>query len=235
MDLSENHLEFNEIEHWYYKEKFRHIKQSILKLAPGFQTLCDVGAGSAPFSRQLSKLFPERRFVAVDINYSKDILGQIEDGVEFDNKVCSADIYLLNDVLEHLENPKDLLRQIQEKAPRGSLFVITVPASMKLWSGHDIYLNHFRRYTKDLLLDDLTELHLLNLRTCYLFNFLFVPVFLTRRFSKRNIATQLSKSGSLQSLVAHLLINLDHLTRNQLPFGVSILAVFQLGVGERSI
>ena len=58
-----------------------------------------------------------------------------------------ADVVLLMDVLEHVEDDVGLLRQYVEKVPSGARFLISVPAFQVLWSDHDVFLEHKRRYT----------------------------------------------------------------------------------------
>ena len=40
-----------------------------------------------------------------------------------------------------------LLRHYAAKVPSGAHFLVTVPAFRFLWSGHDVFLEHKRRYT----------------------------------------------------------------------------------------
>ena len=58
-----------------------------------------------------------------------------------------ADLVLLMDVLEHVADDVGLLRAYVAPAASGTRFVITVPAFNWLWSEHDVFLEHFRRYT----------------------------------------------------------------------------------------
>src|SRR3546814_19735603 len=51
------------------------------------------------------------------------------------------------DVLEHVEDDAGLLRTYLDKAPPQAQAVITVPAFQFLWSHHDVFLEHHRRYT----------------------------------------------------------------------------------------
>jgi hypothetical protein len=51
------------------------------------------------------------------------------------------------DVLEHVDNDVGLLQEYVAKVPPGSRFLITVPAFQFLWSRHDDFLEHKRRYT----------------------------------------------------------------------------------------
>ena len=50
------------------------------------------------------------------------------------------------DVREHVDDDVGLLNDYVMKVPRGARFLITVPAFQFLWSGHDVFLEHKRRY-----------------------------------------------------------------------------------------
>src|SRR3546814_17446878 len=52
-----------------------------------------------------------------------------------------ADLLLLMDVLEHVEDAAGLLRTYLDKAPPQAQAVITVPAFQFLWSHHDVFLD----------------------------------------------------------------------------------------------
>lgn len=51
------------------------------------------------------------------------------------------------DVLEHVEDDLGLLQAYVSKAPPNCDVFISVPAFQFLWSGHDEFLEHYRRYT----------------------------------------------------------------------------------------
>jgi SAM-dependent methyltransferase len=66
----------------------------------------------------------------------------------------SFDIVIMLDVLEHIENDSVFLQQ--EVVPRlkpGGNLVISVPAHPSLFTSHDYFLGHYRRYTRSQLLD----------------------------------------------------------------------------------
>jgi hypothetical protein len=58
-----------------------------------------------------------------------------------------ADLVLMMDVLEHVDDDVALLRQFVMPARPRTRFVISVPAFQWLWSPHDEFLGHRRRYT----------------------------------------------------------------------------------------
>jgi SAM-dependent methyltransferase len=55
------------------------------------------------------------------------------------------------DVLEHLEHPLDLMREIHRVLWPGGLFVASVPAFPFLWSEADVTAGHYRRYRRQTL------------------------------------------------------------------------------------
>ena len=54
---------------------------------------------------------------------------------------------ILMDVLEHTFNDTEFLKEILKKTPQDSFLFITVPSFQFLFSSHDVYLKHYRRYT----------------------------------------------------------------------------------------
>lgn len=63
---------------------------------------------------------------------------------------------LLLDVLEHLDDPVDLLAALPQTLPHLRHLVVTVPAAPELWSSYDEYFGHRRRYTAPVLARDIT-------------------------------------------------------------------------------
>lgn len=108
-----------------------------------------MGAGSGFFSRGLLAQSSAQLAYCVDISYPADS-DAIEAGkpIYFRKSVdqVEADLVLLMDVLEHVVDDVGLLRQYADKVPRGARFLISVPAFEFLWSGHDVFLEHKRRY-----------------------------------------------------------------------------------------
>jgi SAM-dependent methyltransferase len=113
-------------------------------------TILDVGAGSGFFSRYLLSRSAATDAWCVDICYDADTDSSeagkpvhLRQSIDFVN----ADLVLLMDVLEHVDDDAGLLKDYVAKVPNGTLFLISVPAFEFLWSGHDVFLEHRRRYT----------------------------------------------------------------------------------------
>ena len=111
MDLLEN-ADTVDKNHWYYRHKYRAILRAILNKNVSHFKLADIRAGSAIFSLQLQERFPNNKYYAIDLNYSDNQLAKSSTNFVFSRELVPADIYLLNDVLEHIQNPLEILESI---------------------------------------------------------------------------------------------------------------------------
>jgi hypothetical protein len=148
VDLKEEEAGVNPARHWYYRSKARAVATLLDGRITSTSEILDVGAGSGFFSTYLLKHSDAAGATCVDINYVADT-GTVVDGkpVRFRRaSTTPADIVLMMDVLEHVEDDHGLLSQYVATAPAGASFLISVPAFQFLWSPHDEYLGHFRRY-----------------------------------------------------------------------------------------
>lgn len=138
--------------HWYYVSKARMITRHFPNKP---SKLLDVGAGLGWFSHWLMANGYADSAVCVDPGYDADDTETVKDGrqIHYVRSIrdTDADMVLLMDVLEHVDDDVALLREYWDKAARGTVFVITVPAFRFLWSAHDEYLDHRRRYTTKML------------------------------------------------------------------------------------
>lgn len=149
MDLKEIDILGDELSrHWYYVSKGRAVTG--LLADRHFDELLDVGAGSGVFSRQLLDGNICDRAVCVDTSYPSDY-DEYHGGKllamrrSFDAQTPA--LLLMMDVLEHVEDDLGLLRHYTDRMKSGGLVLVTVPAFQFLWSGHDVFLEHYRRYT----------------------------------------------------------------------------------------
>lgn len=152
MDLKESDILGDSIEdHWYYRSKAKAMRRMLGTLTPA--TILDVGAGSGFFSKYLLSQTSAQTSWCVDTSYESefDSHGRNEDKktIHFRQSINSveADLVLLMDVLEHVDDDVGLLQEYMTKVPENTHFLISVPAFHFLWSGHDVFLEHKRRYT----------------------------------------------------------------------------------------
>ena len=149
MDLKEEDILGHDIsKHWYYRSKLAALLRYVMHLAP--RKVLDVGAGSGFFSKGLLDQTEAQEALCVDTGYSSEkeefVNGK---SVQFRTGCgqTEADLVLMMDVLEHVDDDVGLLAEYVMKVPPGAHFLITVPAFSFLWSGHDVFLEHKRRYS----------------------------------------------------------------------------------------
>jgi SAM-dependent methyltransferase len=120
--------------------------------------ILDIGSGDCWFSEQLIAKLPQgSQIICSDLNFTDDDIATAS--IPGINKVRNIpqqtfDIVIMLDVLEHIEDDSAFLQH--EVVPRlkpDSHLVISVPAHPSLFSSHDTFLGHFRRYTRNQLLN----------------------------------------------------------------------------------
>ena len=129
----------------------------LLKKLPAKKFIVDIGSGDAFVATGLSKKLLNSKLAAVDIHYDEQFInGQEETNLVFFKNIHNVpaskpvDVILLMDVLEHIEKPEHMLGKIKElkNISSSTQFIITVPAFQSLFTAHDIFLKHFRRYNR---------------------------------------------------------------------------------------
>lgn len=154
MDLKESALGGRDAaSHWYYRSKAAAMMRSLR--GTRINSVLDVGAGSGYFARHLLERGAAQSALCVDIGYADDrdesVCGRtLSLRRSFDR--TDADLVLLMDVLEHVDDDVGLLTSVVARASsREVRFLLTVPAHQWLWSPHDVFLGHRRRYTLRML------------------------------------------------------------------------------------
>ena len=148
MDLKEEDILGADIDrHWYYRSKAAALRRAVGRLQP--RRILDVGAGSGFFSRHLLAETNAQSALCVDIGYlidRDDAVAGKPVRYRRDVGATDCDLVLMMDVLEHVDDDRGLVRHYATKVPAGAHFLVTVPAFRILWSGHDVFLEHKRRY-----------------------------------------------------------------------------------------
>ncbi len=186
MDVKEEAILGNQIyDHWYYVSKGR----AMHSMLAGMQVneVLDVGAGSGIFSKQLLKSGVAQTAICVDPAYLQESEETVHGkSVRFVRCVEGAqpELVLMMDVLEHVEDDLALLETYTTLMKSGGHVLITVPAFQFLWSGHDVFLEHHRRYTLGTMEDLVCCAGLTPLSTRYYFGSLFPLIVLIRWISK---------------------------------------------------
>ncbi len=218
-------------EHWYYQTKSRFLIALNKKYFINAENIIEIGAGSTFFLKEALKLSTKAKGYAVDINYPVNQKSEI-DRIFLSRTLpkVSAEVYLFIDVLEHVDNDQGLLEQSLLWAKPNSIVIISVPAFQFLWSGHDDFLDHKRRYTRKMLerLAEQTRLEIIESR--YIFGGLF-PIALIirplRRFKNKNGDELRALHPMANQFVKWFFKHFDFINRNNL-FGLSATVVLKV-------
>ena len=201
MDLKEEDILGRDIAgHWYYRSKAAALRRAVAALQP--RHLLDIGAGSGFFSRHLLAETAAESALCVDIGYPADRDDSAAGKpVRYrrDTGPTDCDLVLMMDVLEHVDDDRGLVRHYAGKVPSGAHFLVTVPAFSFLWSGHDVFLEHKRRYRLPEIEAVLRDAGLEIVRGAYYFGLVF-PLAAAVRLADRNTTeprSSLKKHGAV--------------------------------------
>jgi SAM-dependent methyltransferase len=226
MDLKELGL-VNPETHWYYKHKSNMLKNLIGNYEISKNTIIEIGAGSGFFCKDFFSEFNFKSGYCVDPYYSPEQI-TIENGISFQKTVPkdSGDLYLFIDVLEHVDDPKALLEESVSLSNSNSIFLISVPAFQSLWSGHDVYLGHKKRFRLREIEDVSISAGLDILNSRYIFAPIYPIVLLKRKFfSSDKIMSDMQNTSPALSKTLELYLKLEKIFSKNRYFGTSALVL----------
>lgn len=171
---------------------------TILPASNDRKLVADIGCGDCFFAAQLLKARPDLKIIGIDPAYSQtDIIEKLnevnEPGFElyrsFDEVPLEKEtihLVLLLDVVEHVENDSAFVRQTIQSINEASQpkILITVPAFQSLFTSHDLFLKHYKRYSRKTIAEAVTNAGIVPLRTGYFFSFL-LPIRLFQKLKEK--------------------------------------------------
>ena len=186
--------------HWWYRERRHLLSRMIDGLAPG--VAMDIGAAGGGNTRVLRKAgwsvtALEYGADGAEVAATRGLSVLRGDATALPVDDDSLDLVVAFDVLEHIPDHDTAVREVHRVLRPGGRFLIAVPADPRLWSEHDVAVDHVRRYTRTTLRDVLERggFELLSLSS---WNVLLRPVVALRR----------RKASGSDLEVIHPLVNL---------------------------
>ena len=209
------------------------IEMFIKEICDDESRILDVGSGTGLLSMKLGLLghkvdaidtsekiieISKKKFETnkMNINIWKSSIEDLESNKKYD-------FILLADVLEHIEDDEGALEKLSNMLnPHGKL-IISVPALKSLWSSHDEFCEHYRRYSKKELKEKLGNKFVID-KIRY-WNCIMLPVaFILKLINKK---TYPHESVISLPIVSSVLFKYYIYFENKipLPIGLSLFAV----------
>jgi len=211
--------------HWYYESKYSIIK-SILPASFEPSKIIEIGAGSKFFIKRFLDQFPNAQGWAVDPGFTSDQLGE-ERNLRSTHRLpeISAELYLFIDVLEHVKDDLSLLVECTSHAKPETLVVVSVPAFQHLWSGHDDFLGHHRRYTKKSLRFIVESANLNVLEITYTFSLLYPLAIIKRKLAKGKVESRMKKQKNFLNSILLIIFSIFRFLNSNQYFGLTVIAI----------
>lgn len=226
--------------HWYFRGKRRIVRRLLqphLKSVP--LTILDAGCGTGGILADLGSLgtvtamdpFHEAALFCARRDFTRLVQGSV---AKLPFSEGTFDLVTSLDVIEHVDDDLAALKEMYRVLKPGGLLLLTVPAHMFLWSGHDVALHHKRRYDEPGLLDRIHSAGFC-VKRCTSFNSILFPLVALARGARRLLGMDRaqSDSSSLPPLgINSFLYRIMHLEAYLLghinfPVGVSLACLAQ--------
>lgn len=240
-----------EDEHFWFQARNKVISTVVSQITINFPSgyrVLEVGCGTGNTLRILGKICDRGTVVGMDLfaaglHYARQRTSctLIQGNIHTPPYSQQFDMICMFDVLEHLPNDKQVLRNLHELLVKDGFLLLTVPAHSSLWSYADEVAHHCRRYQLPTLNSRLTDtgyhVEYLTQYMATIFPFVWLgrkiaPLFSRSQMniSNRNpdlFSNELRIIPFVNKLLAFLLRQETHIIarRYQIPFGTSLLAI----------
>lgn len=204
MDIKELRVETKDNQkrnHPWEMARFRVVKSLLKPYIDNItqeSIVLDIGCGDVYFINEFYKAYSNFLPFAVDTAFTDEIINSLKEEYnaspiqyfkyinDVDISGNKANLIFLLDVIEHIEDDIEFLSQLRELPyiDNNTLFLITVPAFHKLYSNHDTWLGHYRRYSRKTLRDSISEANLREVKSGYFFFSLLIPRIIQKMVEK---------------------------------------------------
>ncbi|MFT3897077.1 MAG: class I SAM-dependent methyltransferase [Thermomonas sp.] len=209
------------------------------RYCPDSGRILEIGCGSGVVLSRLARTFPGAGIVGTEAHIAglDSAAGRVRDAtlMQMDARDIpfrdEFDLVGIFDVLEHIDDDRQVLGQILQSLKPGGMLIATVPQHQSLWSEADDRAGHVRRYSGRELRDKIAEAGFEPIRQTSFVTLLFPAMIYARKFrsgAKRNErGSEFKISRGTNSMLRHamdlergiLKLGID------LPFGGSLIAV----------
>ncbi len=147
---------FNNVErfHWWWEGRRRLVRALLDGHTP--KSILDIGCGTGETLSFLHKLYPTAKLQGIDVlpeaviyTKKRKHKAEIGDATKLKFKASSFDALLILDVIEHINNDVQVLKEAKRVLTKDGVIIVTAPAMALIWSNHDKNQGHYRRYSRD--------------------------------------------------------------------------------------
>lgn len=224
--------------HWWYKTRRKIIRNFIEKYRARFGDeikIIDVGCGTGLLLKEMEPLGTchgiDISQKALDFCKKRGINNvQVADAARIPYPDNMFDMAVALDVIEHIENDEEAIREIYRVLKPRGVAIIAVPAFMFLWGVTDVVSHHHRRYTLPELRRKIKSANFSIIRASYFNTFLFPFIALARLAARCSCFPMKSENSEGKGLINSVLFLIFYaesiLFRYvNLPFGVSAMVI----------
>ena len=153
----EYELKYHQIEenYWWFQARRDMVFRLIQDLhLPSTAAILEIGCSGGPLMQRLART-GYTQLTGIDVSEAGIAVAQQRgianvscmDGAHLDFPDASFDLVIASDVLEHIADEAQALREWTRVLRPGGQLLVFVPAFTFLWGKHDVVNQHFRRYT----------------------------------------------------------------------------------------
>lgn len=219
-----------EAKNFWFRARNRLIVYFLKHHFPKAKTFLEIGCGTGFVLQRIEQSFPNltcsgseifsRGLEFADQRLSRTTLFQMDArAIPFSEEF---DIIGAFDVLEHIEQDREVLRKMYQAIQIGGGIMLSVPQHPWLWSQADTYAQHVRRYVKKDLVAKLEDAGFKVVKTTS-FVSLLLPLMLISRLNNRSPSTNYDPISELKisGFLNHILEKILDLERWFITLGFS--------------
>lgn len=140
--------------HWWYRERRHLLAKALDGLKPG--PALDIGAAGGGNTRVLRDLgwtpvAMEYGPDGAEVAHERGLAAVRADARYLPLADASLSLVVAFDILEHIKEDDLAVAEIHRVLRPDGTLLIAVPADPRLWSDHDVAVDHVRRYTRETL------------------------------------------------------------------------------------
>lgn len=224
-----------EREHWWIRTRFNYINRTLAQVKDDTIKVLEFGCGTGQnlwFIRVCSRFSHKvKSLIGIDTGITEGVTKQDwmkgEDFLTNEVSDRQGNCLLAMDVLEHIDDAQSALKSWVQHIDQGGVALLTVPAFQHLWSYHDEFLDHKRRYTKSELLKLAQSSGLKPVKVSYAFGHLYPVVLLVRKLlPAKKDASDLSLPPFMINRVLRIVGYLEAKMGGCPWFGTSVIGIF---------